>query len=90
MCVQVWVREGQRDMETEFKAGSLLEEPAAGLKLRNREIMTWAQVSHLTDWATQAPLKLSVLIFMPSSQVLYELINVDFFFFWETKEIPIT
>ena len=30
--------------------------PDAGLELMNREIMTWAEVRHLTDWATQAPL----------------------------------
>ena len=26
-----------------------------GLKLKNREIMTWAKVECLTDWSTQAP-----------------------------------
>ena len=26
-----------------------------GLKLTNHEIMTWADIGHLTDWATQAP-----------------------------------
>ena len=30
----------------------------AGLKHTNHEIMTWAQVSHLTDWATQVSLDL--------------------------------
>ena len=29
-------------------------EPVAGLKLTNPVIMTWAKVSHLTNWATQA------------------------------------
>ena len=29
--------------------------PDAGLELTKCEIMTWAEVGHLTDWATQAP-----------------------------------
>ena len=48
-CVHVQVRERQREGDTGSKAGSLLTEPT------NREIMTWAQVRCLTDWATQAP-----------------------------------
>ena len=51
--------EGEGDMESQ--AGSRLwavsTEPDVGLKLTNREIMTWAEVTHLTDWATQAPRK---------------------------------
>ena len=31
-------------------------EPDAGLKLTSCEIMTWAEVRCLTDWATQVPL----------------------------------
>ena len=31
-------------------------EPNAGLELTNHEIMIWAEVRHLTAWATQAPL----------------------------------
>ena len=31
-------------------------EPDARLKLTNHEIMIWAEVGRLTDWATQAPL----------------------------------
>ena len=30
-------------------------EPDAGLELRDWEIMTWAEVGHSTDWATQEP-----------------------------------
>ena len=45
--------------DTESEAGSRLwavsTEPKAGLELRNLEIMTWARVGHLTNWATQAP-----------------------------------
>ena len=53
-------REG--DTESESETGSRLwavsTEPDAGLELTDREIMTWAEVGRLTDWATQAPLKL--------------------------------
>ena len=44
--------------EIGFEAGSALtaaSEPSVGLELTNREIMTWAEVRHSTDWATQAP-----------------------------------
>ena len=52
--------EGQRGREdTESEAGSRLwavsTEPNAGLELMNGEIMTWAEVGHSTNWATQAP-----------------------------------
>ena len=44
--------------DTESEAGSRLwavsTEPDAGLQLMNHEIVTWAEVGRLTDWATQA------------------------------------
>ena len=47
------------DGDTESEAGSRLQavstEPYTGLKLVNGEIMTWAEIEHLTDWATQQP-----------------------------------
>ena len=50
--------EGEGDTESE--AGSRLwaisPEPDEGLELMDREIVTWAEVGRLTDWATQAPL----------------------------------
>ena len=50
----------EREGDTESEAGSRLwtvsTEPDAGLELMNREIMTWAEVRCLTDWATQVPL----------------------------------
>ena len=56
----------EREGDTESKAGSRLwavsAEPDAGLKPTNREIMTWAEVGRLTDWATQAPQFGSLLI----------------------------
>ena len=51
--------EGQRKGDTESKAGSrfwaVSTEPDTGLELTNCEIMTWAKVGHLTDWATRRP-----------------------------------
>ena len=43
----------------ESEAGSRLwavsTEPNAGLELTDHEIMTWAEVGHSTNWATQVP-----------------------------------
>ena len=62
-----WERERQsarggraeREGDTESVAGSRLwavsTEPDVGLKITEREIVTWAKVEHLTDWTTQAP-----------------------------------
>ena len=54
-------RQGEKEGDTESKAGSRLwavsTEPHSGLELRTCEIMTWAKVACLTDWATQAPQK---------------------------------
>ena len=52
--------EGQRERETQnpkqAPGSELSAEPDTGLELTDREIMTWAEVGLLTDWATQAPL----------------------------------
>ena len=55
-------REGrEREGDTESKTGPRLcavrTEPNTGLELTNREIVTWAQVRRLTNWATHAPPK---------------------------------
>ena len=54
------VEGAERRGDTESEAGSRLwavsTEPDVGLELTNLEIMTWAEVGNLTDWATQAPL----------------------------------
>ena len=54
----------EREGDTESEAGSRLwaisTEPDAVLKLTNCEIMTWAEVGCLTDWATQAPLHFKI------------------------------
>ena len=56
----VWAGEGQGERDTESEASSRLwavsTEPSAGLELSNYEIMTWAEVWGLTNWATLLPL----------------------------------
>ena len=49
--------EGQRERETHNlkKAPGFSTEPDVGLELTNHEIMTWAEVRRLTNWATQVP-----------------------------------
>ena len=49
-------REGDTESETGLRLWAISTEPDAGLESTNREIMTWAEVGRLTDWATQAPL----------------------------------
>ena len=72
MFIYFWDRERQsmnggraeREGDTESEAGSRLwaisPEPDAGLELMDCEIVTWAEVGRLTDWATQAPHKCGV------------------------------
>ena len=49
----------ERERETESEAASRLwavsTEPNTGLELTDHEIMTWAKIGPLMDWATQAP-----------------------------------
>ena len=47
-------REGDTESETGSRLWAISTEPDAGLKLTDLEIMTWAEVGRLTDWATQA------------------------------------
>ena len=54
-------REAEREGDTEPEGSGLSAvstEPDAGLEPTNHEIMTWAEVRRLTNWATQAPLSL--------------------------------
>ena len=48
-------REGDTESETGPRLWAVSTEPDVGLELTDREIMTWAEVRRLTDWATQAP-----------------------------------
>ena len=84
MCIYFWDRERQsmngggaeREGDTESEAGSRLwaisPEPYTGLELTDREIVTWAEVGHSTDWATQAPLEfLSLLNYLMGTCYYY-------------------
>ena len=53
-------REGDTELEAGSRLWSVSREPNVGLEPMNREIMTWAEVGHLTDWATQAPFYISI------------------------------
>ena len=57
-----WERESEEGVEREgesIQSGVCADtrHPNVGLKLTNCEIMNWAKVGHLNDWATQVPLK---------------------------------
>ena len=73
-----WVGKGQREGDTESEAGFRLQadstEPDAGVELTNCEIMTWVEVGHPTDWATQVPLSkrtLKVQLYVVSKRPLW-------------------
>ena len=48
-------RVGDTESEAVSRLWAVSPEPDAGLELTDREIVTWAEVGRLTDWATQAP-----------------------------------
>ena len=54
-----WGGGAEREGDTESEAGPRLwavsTEPDVGFELTNCEIMTWAKVGGLIDWATQVP-----------------------------------
>ena len=54
-------REGDTESETGSRLRGVSTERKAGLEPTNCEIMTWANVGRLTDWATQPPRKLEIL-----------------------------
>ena len=62
----------EREGDTESEAGSRLRaispEPDAGLELTDLEMVTWAEVGRLTDWATQAPLIFLLITELPEFQ----------------------
>ena len=59
------VGEEQKEKETKSKADSRLWavsiEPDVGPEPMSREIMTWAKLRSLTDWATLVPLNRHIL-----------------------------
>ena len=52
-------REGDTESETGSRLWAVSTEPNVGLELTDYEIMTWAEVGCLTDWAIQAPLSIN-------------------------------
>ena len=50
---------GRQRIRSRLQALAVSTEPDAGLELTNCEIMTWAEVGHPANWATQAPLHFS-------------------------------
>ena len=53
-------REGDTESEVDFRLWAVSTEPNTGLKPTSCEIMTWVEVGHLTDWATQAYVFLTI------------------------------
>ena len=76
--------ERERERETDLKAGSRLRsvstEPDAGFELTNCEIMTWAEVGGLTDWATRVP-QLTFLYAYIYFLLLQKTLKYAFFFY---------
>ena len=65
----------EREGDTESEAGSTLQavstEPDAGLQLTDREIITWAEVIRLTDWATQVPQNVQFYVYyIPHTKII--------------------
>ena len=48
-------RGGDTGSEADFRLQAVSTEPDVGLKFMNCEIMTWAEVGCLRDWAIQVP-----------------------------------
>ena len=88
MFFNVYLFLRQRDTEHEWGRGrkrgrqnlkqtrlrAVSTEPDMGLELMNHEIMTWAKVGCLTDWAIQAPLIIIILKFF-----------LMFIYFWDRE-----
>ena len=73
--VSMWARLGRKtEGDTESEAGSRVWDVSievnVGPELANSEIMTWAEVGCLTDWATQAPLLTPVSTEISNAQKL--------------------
>ena len=67
MFIYFWERDRtEREGDTESNTGSRLPadstEPFARLKPMSREIMTWAKVGRLTNWVSQEPPNLCLIL----------------------------
>ena len=79
---------GRHRIWDSLQALAVRAEPNAGLELTIREIMTWAKVRCLTDWATQAPL---ILVFKCSVVVKYTWLKIDHIYhFWVYKSVALS
>ena len=54
-CGRCRMREGDTESRSSLQAPSCQHRAWRGLELKNREIMTWAEVGRSTDCATQVP-----------------------------------
>ena len=79
-------REGDTESEAGCRLWAVSTEPmwgsnsrTVGLELTNCEIMTWAEVGHLMDWATQMPW---------GNEFLVDLNNLSFVM-WNCECIPV-
>ena len=77
MCVRERERERERERDrpriwSRLQALSCQHRAHAGLEPMNCEIMTWAEVGCLTDWATQAPLEVWVVSSLTLTWLLSE------------------
>ena len=69
-------REGDTESETGSRVWAVSTEPDVGLKLTDCKIMTWADVRRLTNWTTQVPLEVLILVIIFISGIHFELIFV--------------
>ena len=89
-------REGDTESETGSSIWAISQEPDAGLELTaltDREIMTWAEVGRLTNWATQAPLCAYIFnacksywLYAPTLTLFFPLLLLSFFLFHFSRQ----
>ena len=72
---------GRHRIGNRLQALSCQHRARAGLELTDREIMTWAEVGCLTDWATQAPLGETILFYFLFKKKIF----LTFIYFWDRE-----
>ena len=55
-------REGDKESEAASRLWAVSTESDTVLELTKCKIMTWVKVGHLTDWATQAPWEMHIVL----------------------------
>ena len=71
-------RQGDTESEADSRLWAVSAEPNRGLKLTNPEIMTWAEVRCLTDWAIQVPQNALSKLILPTSFYLFYVVTRKF------------